>query len=122
MQAFEYRILSQSVQRTDRSNQIGIHGQNLLHSLRTGNFVGHVGLMCVVVWTLTRERDDGVYVDGLDRLSVRRNDSQDVSLHTELGWTNCAKRIDEPESIPLAGGHCEHFQRSVGHKASVGVL
>ena len=45
-----------------------------------------------------------------------------MSLDTELGRTHCAEGIDKPEPVPLARGHCEHFQRGVGYEASVRVL
>ena len=45
-----------------------------------------------------------------------------MSLHTELGRTHCAEGIDKPEPVPLARGHCKHFQRGVGYEASVRVL
>jgi hypothetical protein len=68
MQTLEYHILSLLVQRTDRRSQIGMHGESLL----TANWeVCWTNDSHCVLLTLTREGDDGVYVDGLDRLSVR---------------------------------------------------
>jgi hypothetical protein len=75
-----------------------------------------------LLWALTGEGDDGVDVDRLDGFPVSCDESQHVSLHTELGRTHCTEGIDKPESVPLARGHCEHFQRGVGYEASVGVL
>lgn len=57
----------------------------------------------------------------MNGFTVGSNQSQVVSLNSELSRTYGGKGVDHSEPVSPARGHGEDFQRCVGHEAGVGI-